>query len=131
MGDPRIEKYARLLVETCVDVQPGWQVLVVGSPLGRPLVEEVTRQIARRGAHALVRVNFGGSLFASRSWLREAPLELVATPASIEQHAFEQCDAIVVIEAPENTRDASAISQDRLAAIQAAYRPSLERLFQA
>jgi aminopeptidase len=131
MGDPRIEKYARLLVETCVDVQPGWQVLVVGSPLGRPLVEEVTRQIARRGAHALVRVNFGGSLFASRSWLREAPLELVATPASIEQHVFEQCDAIVAIEAPENTRDASAISQDRLAAIQAAYRPSLERLFQA
>ena len=93
MGDPRIEKYARLLVETCVDVQPGWQVLVVGSPLGEALVEEVTRQIARREAHALVRVTFGGSLFASRSWLREAPLELIATPASIEQHAFEQCDA--------------------------------------
>ena len=67
MGDPRIEKYARLLVETCVDVQPGWCRCSSSACSGRPLVEEVTRQIARREAHALVRVTFGGSLFASRS----------------------------------------------------------------
>jgi aminopeptidase len=131
MADERIERYAQLLVDTCVGVQPGWQVLVVGTPLGRPLVEEVTKQIARREAHALLRVVFGGSLFASRSWLREAPLELVGTPASIEQHAFENCDAIVAIDAPENTRDGSSVEQNRIAAIQAAYRPSLERMFRA
>ena len=30
VNDPRVEQYAKLLVETCVDVQPGWQVLVDG-----------------------------------------------------------------------------------------------------
>src|SRR5215210_8229992 len=39
-GDPRVEAYAALLVETCVDVQPGWQVLVTGGQLARPLLEE-------------------------------------------------------------------------------------------
>ena len=31
MADPRIESYAKLLVETCLDVQPGWQVVVGGA----------------------------------------------------------------------------------------------------
>ena len=35
MRDPRDEQYARLLVEECIDVQPGWQVLVVAGVLGR------------------------------------------------------------------------------------------------
>src|SRR6266508_3860356 len=55
MADPRVERYAKLLVERCVDVQAGWQVLVIGMPLGRPLVDEVVRLVARRGAYALVR----------------------------------------------------------------------------
>ena len=37
MRDPRDEQYASILVETCIDVQPGWQVIVLASPLGRPL----------------------------------------------------------------------------------------------
>ena len=55
MRDPRDEQYAKLLVETCVDVQPGWQVVVAASLLARPLLDEVCRAIARRGAYALVR----------------------------------------------------------------------------
>ena len=47
MPDPRVEQYARLLVERCLNVQPGWQVVVQSSPLARPLVEEVLRHIER------------------------------------------------------------------------------------
>jgi aminopeptidase len=131
MADQRVEQYARLLVETCVDVQPGWQVIVTGSVRARPLLEEVTRQVAHKGAHALVRVNFGGSLFASRTWVREAPLALLSTPSSIEHNAFMDCDALIVVEAPENTRDGSSVEKERIAALQAAYRPSMERMFRA
>ena len=31
-SDARIDAYARLLVERCLDVQPGWQVVVRSSP---------------------------------------------------------------------------------------------------
>ena len=39
MNDPRVDAYAKLLVEQCLDVQPGWQVVVSGGVLARPLIE--------------------------------------------------------------------------------------------
>jgi aminopeptidase len=127
--DPRLEQYAELLVDTCVGVQPDWQVLVVGTHLGRPLLEEITGQVARRGAYAILRVTFDGRALASGAWLREAPLELVSKPPGIEEHALYACDALISVDAPENTREASSLEQARLAAVQAAYRPALERVF--
>ena len=128
MADPRDRQLAELLAHTCVDVQPGWQVLVVGTPPGRPLIEEVVRVVAERDAYALVRLGFGGN-WASRTWMRHATLERIAVPASIEVHALETCDALIVVEAPENTRDAADISSERMAAFQGAYRPAMERVF--
>jgi len=46
MRDPRLEHYARILVDTCLGVQPGWQVLVSASFQARPLVEEISASSA-------------------------------------------------------------------------------------
>ncbi len=129
MTDSRDRQLAELLVDTCVGVQPGWQVLVVGSPPGRPLIEEVVRVIAERDAYALLRVTFDESTITPRAWTRVAPIERLAVPASIETHAMENCDALIVIVAPENTRDMADIPSERTAAIQGAYRPHMERMF--
>ena len=64
MADPRIEQYARLLVERSVDVQPGWEVVVIASTHARPLVEEVVRAIGRRKAIPVVQLSFSGMLSA-------------------------------------------------------------------
>jgi aminopeptidase len=128
MPDPRDRELAELLVDTCVGVQPGWQVLVVGTPPGRPLLEEIVQLLAVRDAYALVRLGFGGT-FAARTWLRAASLERIAEVPSIEQHTLDHCDALIVVESPENTRDPASISSDRLGALQAAYRPAMERVF--
>ena len=124
MRDPRIEQYARILVETCVGVQPGWQVIVWGGPMARPLVDEVARQIGRRGAYALVRANLTGNL----PWVLEAPDELIDTLAPIEAYAFERADGLIAIDAPENTREIAAIPPERLGRLQASVRPALERV---
>ena len=129
MNDPRIEQYARIMVEECVDVQPGWQVIVFGGHLGRPMLEEVCRQVARRDAHALLRVGFGGSLLVSTAWAQEAPIDLLLNPAPLETAMLEQADALIVIEAPENTRNLSVLSSERLNAIQTGSRPAMERIF--
>jgi aminopeptidase len=129
MRDPRDRQLAELLVDTCLGVQAGWQVLVRGSHLGRPLLEEVVQLLAERDAYALLRVTFDESTITPRSWTRAAPLERLAAPAAIEQHALETCDALIVVVAPENTRDGADVSSERFAAIQGAYRPSLERIF--
>ena len=61
---------------------------LLGTSLARPLIEEVTRQVARRGAQALLRVHFGGPPFASRTWLREAPIDVLAHPAGMYQRRY-------------------------------------------
>ena len=128
MRDPRIEQYAGVLVDTCVGVQPGWQVIVSSGPLARPLIEEVSRQLARRGAYALLRLNLAGA-GANVPWLREAPEALLDTPAPLDVHAFETADGWIAIEAPENTREPSAVSVERLGRAQAGMRPHIERVF--
>ena len=127
MTDPRVEQYAALLVEKCVDVQPGWQVLVRGSVLARPLLDAVSAAIARRGAYAILRSTLGGSGF-NLAWALEAPEELLSSPPAIETYALEHADALIAIEAPENTRELSALPADRFALLQAGLRPYLERV---
>jgi aminopeptidase len=129
-GDPRVEQYAKLLVEDCVDVQSGWQVIVNSQPTGRPLVEEVCRQIALRGAYALPRIGFSSALArSSEAWVKEAPEELLQKIAPIEAYALENCDCNIIIMAPENTRDGSDIPRERFAQLSAAARPYAEPFF--
>ncbi len=128
MADPRDVAYAERLVDTCVGVQPGWQVLVVGAPAARPLLDELVRLIAERDAYALLRVVFDGTLTGSRAWLRAAPLQRLAIAPPIETHALETCDALIVVDAQENTRDGADIAPERTAAIAGAYRPAMARI---
>jgi aminopeptidase len=127
-GHPRLERYAALLVETCIDVQPGWQVLVTGGQLARPLLEEVSRQVGRRGAYAIQRASLTG-YGVNIPWAQEAPEELLGTPAPIEAYAMDNADALIVIEAPENTRELTGLTGDRLTRLQSGMRPHLERIF--
>jgi aminopeptidase len=128
MTDPRDRQLAELLVDTCVGVQPGWQVLLVGTPSGRPLLEEIAQLLGERDAHALLRVSFDAT-FVPRVWMRAAPMERLAAIPAIDRHALETCDALIVIDAPENTRDAASVDSERMAALQGAYRPAMERIF--
>lgn len=120
MKDPRIEEYARLLVERCVHVEPGWQVLVTTTPLARPLFDEVLRNIARRGAYAIPRINLTSP--GALPWILEAPEKLLEEMAPIERYALENCDAVIAIGAPENTRESAAVPPERIALTRKAQR---------
>jgi aminopeptidase len=115
-------------VDTCVGVQPGWQVLVFGSPAGRPLVEEIMRVIARRDAYALLRVSFGGNAGGPRQWVLEAPLERLREMAPLELQTLLNADALIVVQAPENTREDAALTSERLQALQQGLKPVTERV---
>jgi aminopeptidase len=126
--DPRVRRYADLLLDTCLGVQPGWEVLVLGTPEGRPLLEEIAAGLGRRNAYAVFQLSFGGGIGSTESpWLREAPTELISKPASIQSHMLEHCDAIVAIVASENTRESASVEAERMNAARAAYRPALQR----
>ncbi len=128
MPDPRDRQYAELIVDDCLGVQPGWQVLVGGNPQAHPLLEEVCVAVARRGAYALLRVSFESFRAPSLGWVANAPLELLAQPSTIVTHEIETADAMLFVSAPDNTRAAAAVESDRMATLQAAYRPATMRL---
>ncbi|MDQ3822093.1 MAG: aminopeptidase [Actinomycetota bacterium] len=129
MPDPRVERYAELLVDTCVGVQDGWQVVVTGSPLARPLLEAIARLLGERGAYAIVRVNLSGAFgLPDLQWVLAAPEARLGELAPIDRHMFENADAIVSVYAPENARDASAVSEKRLQLVHQASRPVLDRI---
>jgi aminopeptidase len=126
--DVRDHAYAELIVDGCLGVQPGWQVLVGGNPLARPLLEEMCAAVARRGAHALLRISFEGLIVPSHGWVREAPLELLAQPAPLLAHELESADALLFVSAPENTRAAASIDAERLQIVRSAYQESMARV---
>lgn len=112
MSDPRLVQYAKLLVERCVDVQPGQQILIRSTPLAEPLIAEVVRGIARRGAFPFVRLNMAS---ISEAYLEEASEEQLAKVAPFDRMLYEQCDAQIVIGAPENLRDDMAPARKMIA----------------
>jgi len=128
MTDPRVERYAQLLLDHCLGVQRGWQVIVWGTPWARPLLEELMKQIGERGAYALLRMTFSGGSYYHRAWVRHAPLDVLSEPASIDVHAWERCDAWVGVSAPENTHDGADIPVERTTAVQRAYGDAMSRL---
>jgi aminopeptidase len=126
--EPRVAALARLLVERCLDVQPGWQVSVRSTPLARPLLEELARAIGRRGAYFLPRVHWGPDRFrVDVDWALEAPLELLEELPPIERHALATEDARLTIRAPEDTRAGAELPAERRALLQKAMEPAARR----
>jgi aminopeptidase len=127
MADERIRKFAEILLDTCVGVQKGWQVILSSSPLARPMVEELTRGLAERGAYALLRINWSEGM-AELAWVESAPLDVLAEMADIDRYAMENCDAVIAVVGSENTRAYSSVDPERIQLLQKAGRPAAERL---
>jgi aminopeptidase len=128
VADVRVQEYARLLVERSIDVQPGWQVMIVAQPAARPLVEEVIRLIARRGAYPLVRYSH---TMEQRpfvwTWAEEAPLELLETVAPADKYAWDTCNAWMLLGAPDNTREGADVPLERRERVTKAHAGFLQR----
>ncbi len=94
-----------LLVERCIDPQPGWQVLVATTTEARPVAQELSRLLAERGAYALTRIAFGAPFPADLDWIAAAPAELAATLPPLERHVLEEVDGTIFVLAPGARRD--------------------------
>jgi aminopeptidase len=102
--------------------------MVLSTPLARPLVEEVVRLLARRGAYAIVRLSFAMEQLPFVSmWAEEAPEELLERVAPADEHVWDAIDAWLSIAAPENASDGSELPLSRQTALAKAQTPFRER----
>ena len=108
-SDPRVDAYAKLLVERCLDVQPGMQVLIRTTPLARapcPGAGARDRSPRRLSDHPV-----GFAMWPSNpAWATDAPEELLGELSEIDRFASDHMDARVTMDAPENRRGGSDIA---------------------
>jgi aminopeptidase len=110
--DPRVDAYAKLLVERCLDVQPGMEVLIRTTHLAKPAVLALQREIARRGAYPILRIGFV-MWPTNPAWAAEAPEELLGELSEIDRFASDRMDARITMDAPENTFDGTELPSER------------------
>lgn len=116
MSDPRVERLAKLLVEYCVEVEPGQNVIVGGSSLAAPLLEATYRQVIRSGGHPLLIVQddvYQEILLKEGS---DEQLQHISGPVKLITETF---DSRIGIRGASNTRSLSSINPQRIQVMQA------------
>ena len=108
--DPRIERWAKTLVNYCLQVQPGQMVLLIASPVAEPLLAEVYRETLRAGGHPVTQIY---QLALEEIRLREANDEQLRWANPVSALLAEQVDARLFIESDTNTRQLSGIDPSR------------------
>jgi aminopeptidase len=112
--DADTERFAALLTDYCLDVQPGQQVLVRSTTLAAPLLRALHAAVLARDAWPLLRVELPGveEDFHARALDRH-----LDTFGSIAEAEAAQADTFLAIQAPFNTRALADVDPSRIARI--------------
>jgi aminopeptidase len=103
----QLERYAYLLVNYCVDLQPGERLFVQSTMLAAPLVSEIQRAVLRAGGH----LEFFLSLEDQGDIMREEGNEAqFAYIPTLYRTAIEEFEAYINIRAPFNLRSPQSCS---------------------
>lgn len=119
----RLRRLADVLVGYCGSVRPDDLVVLQGTMNVEPLIEELYASVLRAGGHPVTRVEpeLTELLLTEGS---EEQLEWL-TPGEVED--VEQADVWIVVEAPSNTKELTAVHPERQARRQRARSPLRER----
>ena len=127
MRDPRIDKLANVLVGYSVSVKEGDLVRISGSPVGRPLVAAVYREVLRAGGHPCVRLVPDELQEILYKTAGDAQLEYVNP---LLEHEVETIDCSIGIWAGDNTKALTNCDPAKLAKASAARKPIMTRFME-
>jgi len=105
-----LKKYADLLVNYCVELQPGEKLYVRSTTLAEPLIREVFRSAVKAGGHVEVDMDFREK---NRIFLSEANDEQLQRVSPTYKMAMETFDAYIYIRAPFNLKEDNNIPKGR------------------
>src|SRR4051812_46701590 len=101
MTDDLIARWATLLVDYCLRVEPGETILIASELEARPLVEACFREVVRRGANPIVRVELPG---LSEFFLANGSEDQLTHLSPVSIREAEVCDGRIRISAETDTR---------------------------
>lgn len=115
-----LQKYARLLVDYCLDIQPGELLYIKSTTLAEPLVREIYRYAIQRGAHVEVQLSF---LEKNRIFVENASEEQLDWVSPVSLELMQKADAFLYIRAPFNVFEDAGLSSDKIKRQQKAAEP--------
>ena len=118
MSDPRMVKYADVLVNYSTKVKPGDWVHINAGRLAIPLVSEIVDQVVKAGGHPTVDLD---SDLISDAFYRNATKEQVNWANPLDMLMIKDVDVAIFIAAPENSRTLNAVDPALQQARQQAY----------
>src|SRR6187455_23240 len=105
-------RFAALLCDYCLEVQPGQQVVVRSTTLAAPLLLALQEELLQREAWPLIRTELPGA--DEGFWQHARDTHLDGFPAA-ELAEAQATDASIGIQAPANTRALANVDADRMA----------------
>jgi aminopeptidase len=120
LQDAVIDRWADLLADYCLRVEPGETIAIGSEYLGRPLVEACYKAIVRRGGHPLVRLELPGLHEYFLQEASDAQLEFLPPSALFEA---QSANARIRIAAESDTHSMSRVDARRQAIYEKARDP--------
>ena len=105
-----LKKYADLLVNYCLEIQPGERCFIRSTTLAEPLIKEVYQAILHAGGYPEVEMIFDGK---AKHFLDQASEEILKMPPTLYREAMTKFEAFLVIRAPFNLKELQNVDNAR------------------
>jgi len=125
MNDPRIEKYADVLLNYCLKLKKDQLLCIRGTTLATPLITALYKRALQKGAHPFTRIRVEGLEEIYFKFSSESQLKFI-TP--IQKFEMDKTDAMVAIMSNYNTKELSNIDPKKQAIAQKASAPILKKI---
>lgn len=125
MYDPRIRKWADVLVGYSAPVQPGHEVIIRGTTLAEPLVLELVRAVLEREAIPHVRLS---PPLINEYFYRYAPDSVLDRLPELARLEYERVDVVIHILSEDNTRSLTGVDPQKTVRLHRSRQP-LSELF--
>ncbi len=122
LADPRIEKFAQILVNHSAKIQPGDRVLIESTTAAEPLVRALYANILELGGHPHLELEFPDQ--TALFYQHANPSQLDFTP-TFRKLAYDEFESRIRIHSETNPRALTHISPERQARHQKALSPIL------
>lgn len=123
MRDPRVEKLADILVNYSAKIKKRDTVLIRGDELGKPLLLEVYRKVVEAGGNPLTSVTFEEM---NKIFYDCASEEQLSHTSRIRLYEAKNCDAVIIVHAPANSKALSAVDPEKMSMKSKANKPVSE-----
>ena len=116
MADPRVSKFANVLVQHSARVVPGDRILLEGTTAAEPLLRELYIQILEKGGHPHLMMALPGLMPFSQdemylTYAKDTQLDFVPTFYKL---AYEQFEGRIRIHSATNTKGTSNLDPEKI-----------------